>query len=188
MCALADILRSRSPFYSFFRAFLAHFPALLELKLTIYVLFPDNIWGPNTEEKSYETLLERLSPVASHLRSLEMGVFNTDEEVYIPRDGGTDRANKFLIDVLPASDFKDFRRLEKLVVPYQVCLDTRLPHPILFYRRIRSYPPHFIIFKLTVPRYFSMTGLRSYIPSAVCSLSYLGSSCTASSHMRTSIL
>jgi hypothetical protein len=122
ICALADILRSRSGFYSSFRAFLAHFPALLELKLTIYVLFPDNIWGPDTEGKSYDTLLERLIPVASHLRSLEMGVFNTDEEVYFPRDGGNDRANKFLVDVLPASDFKDFRRLEKLVVPYQCLL------------------------------------------------------------------
>ena len=67
MCVLVDILRSRSPFYFFFRAFLAHFPALLELKLTIYVLCPDNIWGPDTEEKSYETLLQRLSPVASYL-------------------------------------------------------------------------------------------------------------------------
>ena len=57
-----------------------------------------------------------------YLRSLEMGVFNTDEEVYIPCDGGNDRANKFLIDVPPVSDFKDFRRLEKLVFPYQCLL------------------------------------------------------------------
>ena len=120
--ALADILRSHCPFYSFSRAFLSHFPALLELKLTIYVFSPDHIWVPNIEEKSYETLLERLSPVASHLRSLEMGVFNTDEEVHIPCHGGNDRANEFLIDILPASDFKDFRRLEKLVVPYQCLL------------------------------------------------------------------
>lgn len=128
ICARSDILRSNGLTYSFFKKFLAHFPALLELKLTIYDLVFDDFMALEDvlRERSYDNLLEKLSPVASHLRTLELGVFNSDEEGYFPPDTRNDEVNEFLLDVRPASGFRNFTKLDKLVVPYRCLLGHTL--------------------------------------------------------------
>jgi hypothetical protein len=120
--ARSSILRSSGRTYSFFKKFLAHFPALLELKLTITDVDIEQFreLGDVLSERSYDYLLEKLSPVASHLRTLELGVFNSDDRGFPPSDFFSNHeVNTFLHDVLPASGFRHFTKLEKLVVPYQ---------------------------------------------------------------------
>ena len=130
ICARSDILRSASLPYRFLKEFLAHFPTLLELKLTIYDLGSHHLDGEDgeDEERSYDSLFERLGPVASHLRTLELGVFNNNEEGYVPTKDGNKWANRFLTDVVPASSFQGFTSLERLVVPYQ-CLVEHTTSP-----------------------------------------------------------
>ncbi|KAF3010653.1 hypothetical protein E8E13_004754 [Curvularia kusanoi] len=112
ICACTDILRTRSGAYWNFGTFLAHFPALTDLKLSIYDSKNDEDFRwLASGGRSYDTLLQRLTPVASHLRSLDLGVY--DEKP------GDNRANKFLQTVQPASNFKQFTALVDLVVPYQ---------------------------------------------------------------------
>lgn len=118
--ARSEILTRGSRNYATFKAFLAHFPSLEELQVRTYDLdidvLPSSAPGPDELEgaRSYATLIERLSPVAATLTTLNLGVYNSDT--------GNDRsANIFLNQVRPAHSFQHFKVLKNLVVP-QRCL------------------------------------------------------------------
>lgn len=111
--------------------FLAHFPSLEHLRLTIYDLDIDLLHLSSADleepgEKSYGTLLKRFNPVALCLKSLDIGLYEPDVD---------DCASVFLWRVQPASGFKEFKALKRLVVPYQcllgatVSLVDTLPSP-----------------------------------------------------------
>lgn len=118
--ARSEILRGDSRHYVTLKAFLAHFPSLVNLRVVIYDIdvdaLPEDVSDPQDQnERSYSILLERLSSVADHLKALHLGV-NDDADDY---DG---HASKFLCDVQPASSFRQFKSLKTLIVPYRCLL------------------------------------------------------------------
>lgn len=121
MSARSTILRDNSQHHATLKAFLAHFPSLEDLRLTIYDLRIDATSVSSLDlieegESSYSNLLERISSVAAHLVTLDVGVYKDDEDD--ENDGSCD----FLDDVQPASGFQQFKSLKRLVVPYQCLL------------------------------------------------------------------
>lgn len=124
ICAQSDILRSNSNHYSNLGKFLAHFPSLEDMEITIYdlevdVLQPLNQSDPPDEaEQSYSTLLERLDSVAEQLQRLHLLMYNAE-------DNWSTSASRFLLDVQPASGFQDFKKLTGISVPSQ-CLFRKI--------------------------------------------------------------
>ncbi|KAF2631689.1 hypothetical protein BU25DRAFT_418458 [Macroventuria anomochaeta] len=116
----SEVLRGNSHHYAAFKAFLAHFPSLEVLRLTMYDLEVDMMPASPSDleedyERSFDTLLERLSPVAADLTILPLGVYHDAEDYDGP-------ANNFLRDVQPTSGFQQFKALKNLVAPYQCLL------------------------------------------------------------------
>ena len=74
----STVPRSNNRHYADFEAFLAHFSSLEVLRLTTYDLNIDIMPAANTTtqedgNRSYQTLLDRLAPIAAHLTTLDLG-------------------------------------------------------------------------------------------------------------------
>ncbi|KAF3047316.1 hypothetical protein E8E11_000521 [Didymella keratinophila] len=112
-----------SQHYANLKGFLKHFPSLVNLQITIYDIvadeFPDEIWGSqDLEECDFNVLLERLSPIANNLQTLDLGIY-VDDDDFTSMQG---RACPYLFTVQPASTFQQFKSLKNLIVPYQCLL------------------------------------------------------------------
>lgn len=119
ICARSEILQSGSIHYVNLEKFLAHFPSLEDMEITIYDLEVDVLMPlidpPDEDEKSYNTLLQRLSSVTEQLMRFYLVMYDAE-------DDWCNQASAFLNDVQPASSFRQFTRLTNLSVPYQCLL------------------------------------------------------------------
>lgn len=120
-----DILRSNSEEHANIKPFLAHFPSLEHLKISIFDreldqdLDLDLDWSLTGSKKlAYDSLLDRLSPVATHLRTLDLSIYDDPSLFDHTNHYLLLKANEYLTDALPASSFQQFTRLEKLLVPF----------------------------------------------------------------------
>lgn len=130
--ARSDILKASSQHYVNLKSFLAHFPSLEDMEVTIYDLDVDVLLPPDPsdvqheEDQSYNTLVEHLSPVADQLTRLWLIMYDAEDNYH-------NGASAFLNVVQPISSFLQFKRLTNLMVPYQCLLEKTTsfidPHP-----------------------------------------------------------